>query len=124
MSIILTPKIYNIPSDILNYILELAGYHKYRNGKYITQLNKNDIIFNLLYNIPLVKDSRVDFTIKCERKRIWYDKVMVIGFTEEMWYPDDFPYECYRYYQCNWYRVDKWANSVLLYNIEYKYIRI
>lgn len=29
-----------LPKDIIDYILNIAGYHKFRNGKFITQLNR------------------------------------------------------------------------------------
>jgi hypothetical protein len=43
-----------LPQDIIDYILTIAGYHKYRNGKFITQLDQTKDIFKLLIKIPLL----------------------------------------------------------------------
>ena len=39
--------------DCINMILEFVGY-KYRNGKYIFQIDKQDIRYNILYKMPKI----------------------------------------------------------------------
>jgi hypothetical protein len=39
--------------DCINIILEFVGY-KYRNGKYMYQIDKQDIRYNILHNMPKI----------------------------------------------------------------------
>lgn len=41
-----------IPKDILHMILEYNGTIKYRNGKYINRISRNDDRYNILQRIP------------------------------------------------------------------------
>ena len=48
----LSTSFQTLPSDILQQILEYVGTIKYRNGKYMNQLSKNDRRYDLLQSIP------------------------------------------------------------------------
>jgi len=48
-------EIHDLPSDIVNIILEYAGYHTFRNGQFIKKLDKSDKRFLLLETIPIIK---------------------------------------------------------------------
>jgi hypothetical protein len=109
MSDLIALQMNKLPSDISNIILELCGYHKLRNGKFISQLNKNDDIFKLLLNIPLVKNSSIMLIIRTERMRnSWYDKIITIETETNEDYKDDYSTELvyYRNYDCSWYDTD------------------
>ena len=72
----------SLPTDIINIILEYAGYHKFRTGKYIKQLDKCQKIFQLLSLVEPINNSYVELFIKyikrktyCEYKiKIYYDE--------------------------------------------------
>jgi len=51
--VIYLQKLMNYDFDCINIILEFAGY-KYRNGKYIKQLDKQDNRYNILNNMPKI----------------------------------------------------------------------
>jgi hypothetical protein len=53
-----------LPIELVNYILEFSGYHKYRNGKYMIQLNKSNPIYALLTNRPKFQDYYVELPVK------------------------------------------------------------
>ena len=40
----------DLPLDVLNIILEYSGYHRFRNGKFIKQISKNDERYTILEN--------------------------------------------------------------------------
>ena len=58
-----------LPPDILNYILELCGFHKLRNGKYCVLLDRRKDIFNLLLNITFNLNGWISLPIKTQRFR-------------------------------------------------------
>lgn len=69
----------NLPIEIINIILEYLNYHKFRNGKYIKQLNKNLPIFRSLYNIDLIKDGKVELFVKyIKRKSYCTHKIKIM----------------------------------------------
>lgn len=47
----------NIPKDVCLIILEFCGMVKNRNGVYIGQIAKNNVIYSQLQSIPTKKDS-------------------------------------------------------------------
>jgi len=44
-----------LPEDLINLILEFTGYHKFRNGKYLKQLNMKSQLVNRLYRELLLR---------------------------------------------------------------------
>jgi hypothetical protein len=56
--------INKLSQDIINYILVIAGYYKYRNGKFIGQLDKREEIFERLLKMPLFENQGVRFRVK------------------------------------------------------------
>lgn len=51
----------NLPLDILIHILEYCNHGvKYRNGKFIDQIDKNDERLQLLYNLPLYNVPKIE----------------------------------------------------------------
>ena len=50
----------NLPLDILIHILEYSNHGvKYRNGKFIDQIDKKDERLQLLYNLPLYNQLKL-----------------------------------------------------------------
>lgn len=45
-------RINNLPTELINIILEYQGYHSNRNGKYIKKLVKNDPKYKILSRLP------------------------------------------------------------------------
>jgi hypothetical protein len=74
-------ELYELPIEIINLILEFSNYHKFRNGKYITQLDKNLPIFRSLTNIDLIEDGKVELFVKyVKRKNYCTHKIKIIYF--------------------------------------------
>ena len=72
-------ELYKLPIEIINIILEFLNYHKFRNGKYITQLNKNLPIFRSLSNINLIEDGKVELFVKyIKRKHYCAHKIKIM----------------------------------------------
>lgn len=52
----------NLPLDILIHILEYSNHGvKYRNGKFIDQIDKKDERLQLLFNLPLYNVPKIHF---------------------------------------------------------------
>ena len=84
-----------LPSSIIDYILEIAGYHKFRNGKYIAQLDKSK--FKKLMSIPPLIFNKVQFIIKSLLFNSSYcDKIITIKIINYYIYS----------YDCSWYVYD------------------
>ena len=66
-----------LPQVIIDYILDLAGFYKWRNGKYMTQLDKTQDIFKLLKLVPRFEGWSVRLYVKTEWfRRRWCDKMI------------------------------------------------
>jgi len=74
-----------LPQVIIDCILELVGYYKWRNGKYMTQLDKRQDIFRLLKLVPRFEGWSVRLYVKTEwfRKR-WCDKMISLYVIHNM----------------------------------------
>jgi hypothetical protein len=110
MSVHISRQIIRLPTDIQFIILELIGYHKLRNGKYITQLDKNEEIFNKLLNIPLVIASSIMLPIRTSwLRQSWCDKIIKIEthtLDEEIEIYYEYNQYYVRYYSVSWYEYD------------------
>ena len=114
-----------LPQVIIDYILDLAGFYKWRNGKYMTQLDKTQDIFKLLNLVPRFEGWSVRLYVKTEwfRKR-WCDKMISlyvihnVNNNNQLYYNDyhDYDYDDYNYYDDNnltrvydssWYEYDE-----------------
>lgn len=56
---------HNIPKDLLNIILEYDGRIKYKNGKYVNIIHKNDVRYNIITpiftkKIQIIKNIHFD----------------------------------------------------------------
>jgi hypothetical protein len=68
-----------LPIDIINYILLFSGYHKWRNGMYIVQIDKTNNIFNMLKNMSLFTDWFVKLHINTQLfNKTLYDKIITL----------------------------------------------
>ena len=98
-----------LPKDIIDYILNIAGYHKFRNGKFITQLDFNKNIFKLLIKMPLFKQCNVKLYVKTKFfSKTYCDKIITLYIFD--YYNDN--YDDYgdilmRTYDCSWYSYDE-----------------
>jgi len=52
-------KLSHLPQDIIHYILSYNGKIKYRNGKYMNQICKEDKRYKLLLKIPPIKSNKI-----------------------------------------------------------------
>jgi|688.fasta_scaffold840137_2 hypothetical protein len=68
----------NIPYELINIILEYDGRIKYRNGKYINVIDKNDCRYEILREVILYKIQIVSLTIVSDH--IFYN---IIYFTNK-----------------------------------------
>ena len=113
MSVNISRQLIRLPTDIQFIILELIGYHKLRNGKYITQLDKNEEIFKKILNIPLVINSAIMLPIRVKwLRKTWCYKIIKIE-TETLYYDyneyneyNEYYKDCVRYYSVKWYEYD------------------
>ena len=107
---ILNPKcISNLPQVLVDYILEIVGYHKCRNGKYIAQLDKTKDIFKQLIKIPLFEGWSVRLYIRSELlAKTYCDKIISLY---KISYLDIDTNETSRIltkvYDCSWYAYDE-----------------
>ena len=69
---------HNLPQDIINHILSYNGTIKYRNGKYINQICKDDYRYDILRKIPPIVRNEL-FTRHFNIYRIDYNNE---GFSE------------------------------------------
>jgi len=56
-----------LPPEIINQILEFEGYHKYRKGKYIKQISRNDERYKLLKTMPKIRSHTTNRSININR---------------------------------------------------------
>jgi hypothetical protein len=90
-----------LPRELCDYIFELCGYHKYRNGKYMRQLDKTKPIINRLLHMPQNIHGFLELPIKIEelqniiyRKKIRMTVVIYTLFEDE---------RILKTYECGWY---------------------
>lgn len=61
-----------LPQDIIQYILSYNDTIKYRNGKYMNQISKDDDRYKLLLNIPLLDTDHCGILIRyIPTKTLW-----------------------------------------------------
>lgn len=98
-----------LPQNIIDYILTIAGYHKYRNGKFITQLDQTKNIFKLLIKIPLLQSSQVKLYVKTKFfSKTYCDKIItlyIFNYYNDNY--DNFGDILMRSYDCSWYSYDE-----------------
>lgn len=76
--------------DVVNIVLEYAGYHVFRHGKYMKRLHRNDARYTILSNQPSSNvvaversDNRRDFVMMnidnkkwlCLRKHLYFEHI-------------------------------------------------
>jgi len=98
-----------LPRDIIDYILIISGYHKFRNGKFIAQLDKTKDIYKLLIKIPLFKSCNVKLYVKTKfLSKTYCDKIITLNiFTYYNDNYDDYGDIIIRSYDCSWYSYDE-----------------
>jgi len=109
MSLINSKLIALLPQEIIDYILNIVGYHKLRNGKFITQLDKKKDIFKKLIKIPLFKSCNVRLYVKTKfMHKTYCDKIITLySFDYYSDNYDDFGDILIRSYDCSWYSYDE-----------------
>jgi hypothetical protein len=89
----------SLPLDVVNYILELAGYHKWRHGKYMRQLHKSSLLC-----VPMLQKRHYfdDTEYTAHYAAIHNNRVYNFFITTEIfmnrvhWYLDVFDAETYK----------------------------
>jgi len=121
MSIINSKLTGLLPQVIIDYILDLAGYYKWRNGKYMAQLDKTQDIFKLLKLVPRFEGWSVRLYVKTEWfRRRWCDKMISLyvihnvnnHYNYNIYHnDDDYDYHNHnnltRVYDSSWYEYDE-----------------
>jgi hypothetical protein len=85
-------KVPYIPKEILHIILEYNGTIKYKNGKYVNIINKNDIRYNIINQIIIKKIKiikNIDFDGLSFYFQFCFDKCNNVGLC----YHYNFSYE-------------------------------
>lgn len=74
-----------LPKDIIDIILEYQGYHKWRNGKYITRLNVENKKYDQLKRLPIPKND-IRFICYVEIKKIIDTRLYLYVFSKSIYH--------------------------------------
>jgi hypothetical protein len=79
-----------LPLEIVNIILEFQGYHRYRNGKYITSLHLDEQKYYRLKRKPLIQKYRGIYKTIFQKKNTTYMITTAIYSEKIHWYMDTY----------------------------------
>ena len=70
----------SLPKEVINIILEYAGLIKYRNGKYMNQIQRDDTRYHIFTTIPKFKPGFIPYGF-CNDVKLSNGKLMYWGIT-------------------------------------------
>ena len=113
-----------LPTELRDYIFELCGYHKYRNGKYMRQLDKTNPIIPRLLAMPPNENGFLELPIPFYPKpllplsQIIYHKKIKITVIMYTVYDEE---QIIKLYECCWHNSRK-PNKII--TIEKQYLMV